>query len=125
MDITYIANKYVNSHIQQSTVEYKNNKTTVNSRTYKDEINDVLQKHNVTIEGAAELISELLDDAKSKKYFAILVENHGPEEMLRHAYYVKEIASRKQIHNKGKYFLVVLMKQGYQTKFKGTKPEGK
>lgn len=118
MDTNCITNKYVNSHIKQSTVVNSNNTTTVNSKNYKDEINKILFDHNVTSEGVADLLSELLDDEKSKKYFIVLVEKYGSTDMLEIAYYVKDLASRITIRNRGKYFMGILRNKEYKTKFK-------
>ena len=51
------------------------------------------------------LIAELLDDAKHKALYIKLAKEHNPETLLEIA---KDVAERKNIGNKGGYFMKIL-----------------
>lgn len=92
---------------------------TVNSKTVGEEIEALLKEKEITPEGVAELLSELLDDRKSKSYYFILSKEHNQSRLLEAAYITKDAYQRGLIRTtKPIYFQAILRKWGFKTKFK-------
>ena len=64
------------------------------------------------------LIAELLNDEKHKALYIKLAKEQNPDILLSIA---KDVSERKQIKNKGAYFMKILSKEHRITKFKKQK----
>lgn len=95
------------------------NKTTVNSSTVYDQIESLLEEHNIKPEGVAIQLSEMLEDKDSVSYFELLIKEHGPAKLLEAAHITKDAATSGKIKTKKSiYFIGILKRWGLKTKFR-------
>ncbi len=103
-----------------------NNSNTIDSsepvkqeRTLAERIEELVEEYNTKPEGVAQLLAELLKDLDSIKYYAILVKEYSAGELLAIAHYVKDMDREGKIKTKRAiYFLGILKRKGFKTKFK-------
>ncbi len=120
-----IANILKRKSVNSATVSPVNSRDksldTVNSITVSEEIEVLLKEKNVTPEGVAELLSELLDDKKSQSYYFILAKENNQGRLLEAAHITKDAHQRGLIRTtKPIYFQAILRRWGFKTKFKKT-----
>ena len=111
-------NKKANDNTVNS---YKNNISTVNSKTLAEKIDDLLEEEKTTPEGIAKVLSEQLDDIKSESYYIILANENRQGRLFEALSITKDAYNRGIIKtNKAVYFQGILKRWGLKTKFKNT-----
>jgi hypothetical protein len=120
---TVNSNKYI---ANSNTVNSNNSSNTVSGKkSFKEEFDSLLEKYSIKPNGIAILLAELLDDSKSIDYYKILVRENPPSELLKWAHYTKEMGEEGKIYRtKAIYFMSLIKKAGFRTKFKGQKGGG-
>lgn len=102
----------------QSTV---NGKEEVREKTFEEEMDELMKKHNLSKEGLAKQLAELLKDEKSVTYYELLLKENKPAFLFEWAHYVKDMDLQRKIRtNRAVYFQAVIRKHGAKTKFKKT-----
>ena len=103
----------VNSIDKDNTLTLNSNKTTI------EKIEILIKEENITPEGIAIQLSEILNDTESVSYYTLLVKEINPAILLDTAYYVQDIDKSGKIRTKkAVYFQGVLKRKGYTTKFR-------
>src|SRR3989344_3973443 len=103
-------------HSNGLTVNSKENKKEL---TLTEKIEAVLAEFNTKPEGIALHIAQILDDEKSKDYYLLLVLNNSISRLIEAAHLTKDVALRGKIRTKKAiYFLGILRKWKFRTKFK-------
>jgi len=113
--------KKTQKKIQNSYTVNSNKKSlnTVNSRTVEEEIEDLLNRRNITPEGVGKLLAEGLDDKESEAYYFLLAKENKQAKLLEAMHLTKEAYRHRKIRTKKAiYFIAILRNWGFKTKFK-------
>ncbi len=117
-DILSVNGKTVNSKYKSLTTV---NSNTVNSNVW-EEVENLIQIHNIKPEGIAKHIAEQLSDEKSLHYYSLLVKEHSYEKLFEAMYLTVESWKNGKIRtSKPIYFIAILRHWGFRTNFKEDK----
>lgn len=97
------------------------NSSTVNSVPIWEEVDNILKDRGITPEGVALHIAEELDDVKSLKLHKLLVTEHNHGKLMEAMHITKEAWRDGKIRTtKPIYYLAILNRWGFKTRFKET-----
>lgn len=110
-------NKYTDT-VNSRDIEI-NNTVNSNEESLLQKISKFIEEQKITPEGIALLISELLADNKSLKYYLLLVKEHNPSVLIELAYQVRDRHKLGLLKRAMPiYFIGILRKKGFKTKFR-------
>lgn len=98
----------------------KDNLFTVNSNiTTKEKIENLINEEKIKPDGIATLLSEILSDNESLRYYQLMVKEINTAILLDFAHQTQDAFKSGRIKvNKAVYFQGILRKKGYPTKFR-------
>lgn len=89
-----------------------------NSLTVEEKIDAILEEAQITPEGVALMLAEGLGDRRSLPYYMLLAKEHNPAILLEILHYVKSVSKEKTIQYKPAYYMAILKRKGFKTKFR-------
>ena len=94
--------------------------STVNSNTVTEKFKKFIEDNRLEAENIAQILADNLNDKKSHAYYLILAKENRGDRLLEALSYVRDASRRNKIRTtKPIYFLGILKKWKFKTKFRG------